>query len=111
MNQFTKWLVLSLVCVVALGSTAHARRGGGYNSGMARKYMQMQQQAMQMQQKAMMEALARQAAIEQHKREMHAKASTARHDKEEQDRQAAIAKRKATQDQPPRSNPSSPEKK
>jgi len=43
---------------------------------------------------------------------MHAKASKARHDKEEQARQAAIAKRKAEQSQQPRSgSKSSPDKK
>ena len=56
-----------------------------------------QQQYMQMQQKAMMAAMARQAAIEKQKHDNIVKASKARHDKEEQHRQDAIAKRKAEQ--------------
>ena len=99
-RTWTKWLSLGLVVVVLAGSTntALARRG---SRSAFNRYMQQQRNAqrqiLQMEQRAMMEAMARQAAIEKQKRENLAKASKARHDKEEQHRQEMIDKRKAEQ--------------
>lgn len=105
MNQTIKrWMCGSLVCAILLCSSGEAWARRGYSSGAYRQYvklrqqsMKQQQQVMQMQQKAMKEAIVRQAAIEKQKRDNIAKASKARHDKEEQHRQEAIAKRKAEQ--------------
>ena len=105
MNQTIKnWMCCGFVCAILLCSSGDAWARRGYSSGAYRQYMKLQQQsmkqqqqAMQMQQKAMMAAIARQAAIEKQKRENIAKASKARHDKEEQHRQEAIARRKAEQ--------------
>lgn len=94
-----RWVSCGLLCLFLLGTTSDA--WARYNSGAFRRYMQQkqkqQQQMMQMQQKVMMEAMARQAAIDKAKRDNLAKASKARHDKEEQHRQEMIAKRKAEQ--------------
>ena len=99
MNQSSKrWVSCGLVCAMLLCASgdAWAGRGGG-SSGSMQKYMKQQQQAMQMQQKAMMEAMARQAAIQKQIRDNYSKASKARHEKEDQHRQDAIEKRKAEQ--------------
>ncbi len=94
-----RWVSCGLICLFLLATTSEA--WARYNSGAFRRYMQQQQkqqqQMMQMQQKVMMEAMARQAAIDKAKRDNLAKASKARHDKEEQHRQEMIAKRKAEQ--------------
>lgn len=100
MNQTViRWMSCGLICLFLLGTSSDA--WARYNSGAFRRYMQQQQkqqqQMMQMQQKVMMEAMARQAAIDKAKRDNLAKASKARHDKEEQHRQEMIAKRKAEQ--------------
>lgn len=100
MNRPQSRLICSLFActlVIALSDSASAR----INSGTFRRYMQQQQKAqtqmLQMEQKAMQEAMMRQAAIEKQRRENLAKASKARHDKEEQHRQDLINKRKADQ--------------
>ena len=105
MNQtIQRWVCGGIVCAVLLCSSGDAWARRGYSSGAYRQYvklqqqsMKQQQQVMQMQQKAMMAAIARQAAIDKQKRDNIAAASKARHDKEEQHRQDAIAKRKAEQ--------------
>lgn len=98
-QSFVKWMSCGLICLFLLGTSTDA--WARYNSGAFRRYAQQQQkqqqQMMQMQQKVMMEAMARQAAIDKVKRDNIAKASKARHDKEEQHRQDMIAKRKAEQ--------------
>jgi len=94
-----RWMCCGLICLIVLGTAQDA--SARYNSGAFRRYMQaqqkQQQQVMQMQQKVMAEAMQRQAAMEKLKRDNLAKASKARHDKEEQHRQDMIAKRKAEQ--------------
>ena len=98
MNQSIKRRVTCcVVCALVLCLSGDAWAARGYSSGSMQKYMKQQQQAMQMQQKAMQEAMARQAAIDKQVRENYSKASKARHEKEEQHRQDAIAKRKAEQ--------------
>jgi hypothetical protein len=95
----TNVVCLLLACAVVLGlaESASAR----ISSGTFRRYMQQQQKAqtqmMQQEQKAMQQAMMRQAAIEKQRKENLAKASKARHDKEEQHRQDLINKRKAEQ--------------
>ena len=90
---------LLLACAFVVGSTTQA--SARINSGAFRRYMQTQQKAqtqmMQAQQKMMQQEMARQMAIEKQRRENIAKASKARHDKEEQHRQDLINKRKAEQ--------------
>lgn len=90
---------LLLACAFVVGSTTPA--SARINSGAFRRYMQNQQKAqtqmMQAQQKMMQQEMARQMAIEKQRRENIAKASKARHDKEEQHRQDMINKRKAEQ--------------
>jgi flagellar biosynthesis protein FliP len=95
----SRWVVYGLVgaLMLCVSQDASAR----YGSSQFRRYMQQQskaqQQVLQAQQKVMMEVMARQAAIEKQRRENVAKASKARHDKEEQHRQDLIAKRRAEQ--------------
>jgi hypothetical protein len=96
---YAKSVLFGLMCLVIASSTSPA--WARYGSSAFRRYIQqqqkMQQQVMQMEQKAMMEAMQREAAFEQKRRENIQKASKARHDKEEQHRQEMIAKRKAEQ--------------
>ncbi len=99
MNRYSKLMVLCLICLLAAQPVGFAQRSGRGNTSMMKKLMQAQTQQAEAQQKAAQEAAARQAAIEKHKREVHASASKARHDKEDQDREALIARRKAAPDQ------------
>ena len=96
MNR-SSWICSGLVCSILFASSGVASARSGY--GAFRNYMQQQQKAnqqmLQVQQKAMMEAMARQAAIEKQKRDNIAKAHKARSEKEEQHRQDLISKRKA----------------
>lgn len=100
MNRYSKLMVFCLFGLLAVPPLGAAQRSGRNNTAMMQKLRQAQAQQAQAQQKAAQEAVARQAAIEKHKREVHAAASKARHDKEDQEREALIARRKAAQDQP-----------